>query len=338
MAEKTSGTPFGTDWAQMNEQFWNAWGENAKRATAGAETPRVPSWHEGLEMWSRLFAQGESQNAVVERMLASARQFASFAQTATAAGGAAKSPGANPFADAFAQSFGGLSGMTNPMLEALRSISGEGALGFDQLAAETHRFAEPLKHEMTALLSLPTFGFTREHQERAQKLVAANVASQEWLQRYQALMLKASQRAFELMETKLSERSEPGREVGTLRGLYDLWIDAAEDAYAEIALSPDFRHVYGELVNAQMRVRKLVNEEIERNTQTVGMPTRTEVNAVHARLAEVRRRLARIEEALGIDPDAESSEAEPGAAAETERPRARATKAKGGNGTKTRRK
>ena len=39
------------------------------------------------------------------------------------------------------------------------------------------------------------------------------------------------------------------------RALFDLWIDAAEEAYAEIALSPQFREVYGEFVNSQMRVR-----------------------------------------------------------------------------------
>ena len=27
----------------------------------------------------------------------------------------------------------------------------------------------------------------------------------------------------------------------TVRGLYDLWVDAAEDAYAEVALSDEFR-------------------------------------------------------------------------------------------------
>ena len=39
------------------------------------------------------------------------------------------------------------------------------------------------------------------------------------------------------------------------RALFDLWIDAAEEAYAQVALSPEFREVYGAYVNAQMRLR-----------------------------------------------------------------------------------
>src|SRR5688572_25319862 len=151
---------------------------------------------------------------------------------------------------------------------------------------------------MTAMLALPTFGYTREQQERAQAVAAANLAYQEWNARYNALLLKASMRAVEIMESKLAERSEPGREITSMRGLYDLWIDAAEEGYAEIALSQDFRHVYGELVNAQMRVRKLFNAEVERNTQSLGIPTRTELDSVHKRLAEVRRQLSRLEEML----------------------------------------
>jgi len=80
--------------------------------------------------------------------------------------------------------------------------------------------------------------------------------------------------------------------------VYDLWIDAAEEGYAEIALSPDFRRVYGDLVNSQMRVRKLIQDEIERIAISFGMPSRTELNSVHKRMAEMRRRMASLEEAL----------------------------------------
>ena len=66
-------------------------------------------------------------------------------------------------------------------------------------------------------------------------------------------------------------------------------VDAAEEAYAEIALSDEFRRVYGDVVNAQMRVRSHVQAEVERIGTDLGMPTRTELNSVHKRLHEMRR-------------------------------------------------
>ena len=298
------------DWNALNQQFWQTWTGAASPATPAAPTG-LP-WHEGLELWSRMFSgQGGAQGDVAERMLAGAKQFAAFAQAAT---GSAAAGAANPWTSAYTQAFGPLSATSNPMLDAMKSMQGQGLKGFEQLAAEAQRMAGPARDEMMASMSLPAFGYTREQQERTQAFARASVELQERSAAYNALMLKASQRAFERMERKLAERSEPGREVGTLRGVYDLWIDAAEEGYAEVALSPEFRTAYGELVNAQMRVKKLVNAEIERSTQGVGMPTRTEIDAVHARLADLRRRLAQLEEAIGPS-DVEEAMREPAGAA-----------------------
>ena len=96
---------------------------------------------------------------------------------------------------------------------------------------------------------------------------------------YNRLMLDASQRAIGKFESLLAAREEQGRRLETLREVYDLWIDAAEDGYAEVSLSPEFRTAYGNLVNKQMTVRKLVQTEVERYTGQFGMPTRTEVDS-----------------------------------------------------------
>jgi class III poly(R)-hydroxyalkanoic acid synthase PhaE subunit len=331
MADKAPGAGWSKDWEALNKQMWSAWTEAARQA-GGADTMKMP-WHEGLESWSRLFApQSNAQSDVVERMMSGARQFLGMAQAAAqTASGKTPMGSASAWSDMLTQALGGLSQFNNPMLDAMRGIAGEGAMGWEQLAAETHKLAGPMKAELGALLSLPTFGYQREQQERQQKLGAAMAEYQEWFARYNGLMLKASQRAFEQMERKLAERSEPGREVGTLRGVYDLWVDAAEEGYAEVALSPEFRKAYGELVNAQMRVRKLVNAEIERSTQGVGMPTRTELDAVHARLADMRRRLSRLEEAVDAE-EAQPREAASPAPARSKTKSKPAQRARKGNG------
>ena len=329
MADKSAAGAWSKDWDALNRQYWNAWSEAARQG-GGDAVGKMP-WHEGLEQWSRLFApKAQPQNEVVDRMLSGARQFFGFAQAAAqqaAEGGTAKG---NAWSEAFTRNLGAFSAGSNPMLEAMRSLAGEGAMGWEQLAAETHRLAGPMKQEVNAMLSLPTVGFTREHQERFQQLAAANVEYQEWSARYNALMFKASQRAIELMESKLGMHSEPGRELTSLRALYDVWVDAAEEGYAEVALSPEFREVYGNMVNAQMGVRKLVNAEVERGTQQVGMPTRTEINTVHERLHDMRRRLAELEDQLAAraprarTETGEASAGKPAATRRSPRPAARA--------------
>jgi hypothetical protein len=100
-----------------------------------------------------------------------------------------------------------------------------------------------------------------------------------------------------LFESKLAEREEPGRQLKSARELFDLWIDAAEESYADIALSPEFRDAYGALVNAQMRLRAGVQKEVELAGAMLGMPTRTEIDAAHRKIAELERALRRMRNA-----------------------------------------
>ena len=300
MADFAAGKDWRKDWEALGKQYWEAWTEGARSAVKGGDPTAM---HEGFEQWSRMFApKTEGQSEVVERMLKGTRQFMDMVQgvlPGAAAAGAGGGPfSAKAFTDALSQSMGGASLLNNPALQAIRASVGEGAVGFEQLAAQVAQAAGPIRQEVGALLALPTFGYAREHQERMKELASANVAYDEQLAKYNAQMLKASQKGLEKLESKLAERSEPGRELQSLRAVYDLWIDAAEEGYAEIALSEDFRKVYGDLVNSQMRVRKLIQDEIERIAISFGMPSRTELDSVHKRLADMRRRMANLEEAL----------------------------------------
>src|SRR3546814_11032795 len=105
------------------------------------------------------------------------------------------------------------------------------------------------------------------------------------------LRLKARQTAHGLFQRKLAARSQPGKQLESARALFDLWIDAAEEAYAEVALSPEFRKSYGAMVNAQMKLRQAVQGEVEQAAAQMGMPTRTEVDGANHKNADVGRAL-----------------------------------------------
>ena len=144
---------------------------------------------------------------------------------------------------------------------------------------------------------MPAFGFAREHQERLQSLAAAQLECQEAGNAFNTLLLKASESAFQVFERMLAEHGAPGLQISSPRKLFGLWIDAAEQAYAEVALSKDYRELYGNLVNAQMKLRAGVQKEVELASASLGMPTRSELDGAHRKIVELERALRKLRDA-----------------------------------------
>ena len=288
----------GADLEALARQYWGAWGE-ALRAASGQ--PAVPAgmqgWHDVVDWWSKLAHGGRTEaNDLVERFNAQARNWFGQMQQ-VAAQHAGQDASAAQIADAWKKALGAAG--ENPFPEIFRTMRGHGQQGLEQWIEDASPYLDAMRREGMSWLSLPAFGLNREHQERLQALARAHVDYQDKTSAYNALMMKAGQHAFELFEAKLAEREEPGRQLGSARALFDLWIDAAEEAYARIALSPEFRSAYGALVNAQMRLRSGVQHEVERACGLFGMPTRSEIDASHRKVAELERQLRRLRDAMG---------------------------------------
>lgn len=288
-------------WQDLSRNYLNAWQTMSRNPVAMPGVAASP-WPDGFEQWSRLFTSGGgAQNETIDRVIDSAKGYAAFMQSLLGAAG--HGGGMPPWTELFRSGFGipgaDAAAFEHPMLRALREMQGQAAPGFGngfaQALGALHAFragpSVPAADlgELKAWLNLPAFGLMREHQEHYQKTAVAWVEYQEQMGRYNALMLKASQRGFELFEGKLSEREQPGRQIESLRALYDLWVDAAEEGYAEFALSQEFREIYGALVNAQMRVRAQIQHEVERVAADFGMPTRSEIDSIGERLQALRR-------------------------------------------------
>lgn len=285
-------------WRNMSRQYWDAWADATRKAFDADAAKIDPDalqgrWHEGLEQWSRMFdarKARETQSEVVERLLGGARSYFSLLESLAAKGdGGQADPQA--WADTLRESFNfpgaDAALFDNPLGRAMRELVGQGARGFEQMM----QGLEPAMGELRALTELPAFGYAREHQEHYQRMAKAWLDYQRETNRYNALIARASRRAFEVFEDKLAERGDSGPVVDSVRGLYDLWVDAAEDAYAEVALSDEFREVYGALVNAQMQVRQNLQREVERVATDLGMPTRSEIDSMGKQLHEARRAL-----------------------------------------------
>ena len=283
------------DWQNMQKQFFTAWTDAAR----GGVAPSMPV-HEGFDVWLKTFGGRDSGNEVLDKVVGSAKQFAEFMQGVVGQLATTRPDLATPagMREALEKAMGGLTAHKNPLVDALRGISGEGAKGFEDMYREWTKLAKPLEADARSFMTMPAFGMNRESTERQQALMQGFADYQEKNNRYNALMFKASRLGLDKFESKLGERSEPGREITSMRGLYDVYVDAAEEGYAEIALSDEFREVYGAMVDAQMRVRQMVQGEVERSTASMGMPGRTELDSVHKRVHDLRRRVANLEEQL----------------------------------------
>jgi len=288
------------DFEQLARQYWSAWGEAMRHGSAPTQ-PAMPNWNDALGWWSQL-AQGAAManpasgaNDAVNRFQSQAQQwFGQMQQLAAQFAGKPTQPA--DIVSAWQRMLG--ANANNAFADMFKGMSGPGQHGVEQWLEQMAPMLQTMQRDGRSWLGLPAFGFAREHQERWQALAQAQLDLQEKTTAYNALMSEATQLAFRRFEDKLAERSEPGRQLGSARALFDLWIDAAEDAYAEIALSPRFREVYGDFINAQMKVRAGLQREVEQYCGQLGMPTRTEIDSAHRKIVQLERELRRLRDAV----------------------------------------
>lgn len=288
-------TQWPSDFESLARQYWNAWGDNLRRqAGAGIGMQAAPDWQQAVQWWSQLMpGQQPAVTDVLGRFNAQASDWYGRMQQVAAQFTGVQGSAAE-VGEAWRQALGAnaenlATGLFPEMIRAMRG-GGQHA-GLDEWITQAMPFVESLRRERSKWLHVPTFGLSREHQERWQQLALAQDEYQQRNDAFNQLMAKATQRAFELFERKLAEHEAPEKQLTSARALFDLWIDAAEDAYAEVALSAEFGEVYGELTNAQMKLRACMQSEVEQFCGLLGMPSRTEVDSAHRKIAELERAL-----------------------------------------------
>lgn len=266
------------DYQTLAQQSWDAWTRQLQQQPAQPAAnpffapPPAPA----------------SGNDTLERTLAGLKGYFDWLQAA-AAGGAAPQP--PDWRQQLQQLFGGAS---QPFAQAFGGIDSAGAEGFSR---QWQAWMQAAQHGGFGDLSgtyapTPAFGQDREQHMKQQALAAAVLESLQASARYQALIQRSNAQAMQRLQDKLAE---PGCQIESLKALYDVWVDAAEEAYAEIALTDEFREAYGDMVNTQMRVRQMQQQQTEQFCQQLGVPTRSEVSSLGERLQALRREVAALQ-------------------------------------------
>jgi class III poly(R)-hydroxyalkanoic acid synthase PhaE subunit len=279
------------DFEALARQYWGAWGDALRGAApqSGMDAG-LQGLRDALGAWTKAASggQGGFDNVLGHFNRQNGDWFGQMQQLAAQFSG--RDHSAQDVSRAWQQMLGG-----NPFQGLFQGMRGPGLEGLEQWSEAAAPWLQNLRNEAASTLGMPAFGFAREHQERLQALAQAQLRWQDALAAYNALMAKTSQDAYARFESKLAERKEPGRQLGSVRALFDLWVDAAEEAYAQVALSPEYRKAYGERVNAQMQLRAGTQAIAEQTANLLGMPSRTELDSAHRKIAELERQLRRMQ-------------------------------------------
>jgi class III poly(R)-hydroxyalkanoic acid synthase PhaE subunit len=269
MADSTAD--FLQDYQALARNAWDAWARQLQQAGTAAPTQN---------------ATPAAAGPTLERTLDGVRGYMNWLQGMMAN---TMTPGGD-WQRQLPQWFGGATG---PFAQAFAGIDSAGAQGFVEQWQRWMQAAQQagLAPGQAPTGPVPAFGLDREQQMQQQELAQALLAAAQATGRYQALLQRAAADGMQRLQDKLAQHAAPGQQIDSLKGLYDLWVDAAEDAYAEIALTDEFRAAYGDMVNSQMHVRQLQQKHIEALCQQLGMPTRSEVSSLGQRVQALRRDL-----------------------------------------------
>jgi class III poly(R)-hydroxyalkanoic acid synthase PhaE subunit len=290
----TAGSGSGAgDVEALARQYFSAWGDALRHAAAPPGHTAGPegqgNWQQAIDWWAQMMpnaASGPADEAVHRFREQAGGWYGTMQQVAA--------------------QFAGRDTTSAEVAQAWRTAvlgQGDGLLQWMLQGARGHthpegpdllQLLETLQRQLGPWLQSPAFGPGREHQARWQALLRAQQDYQAHSRDYVEQIKQALDDAFTLFEQRLAEHEQPGNQLTSARAMFDLWIDAAEEAYAKVALSEPFQAVYAALGNAQMRLRAATQQEIERLTESFGLPTRTEMDAAHRRIAELERLVRRM--------------------------------------------
>ncbi|HFK2919506.1 TPA: class III poly(R)-hydroxyalkanoic acid synthase subunit PhaE [Stenotrophomonas maltophilia] len=283
-----------SDFETLARQYFGAWGDALRHATtAGAPAGGDPGgWQRLFDGWAQLLpeqGQGAPEDAVRRFREQAGSWYGTMQEVAARFAG--RDASSAEVAQAWREAVQGQGeGMLQWMLQ--------GARGSTQAGAAVPEFAAWLQQfqlQAGPWLQSPAFGPGREHQARWQALLRAQEEYQQHSRAYVEQIKQVLEEAFALFEQRLAQHEQPGSQLTSARAMFDLWIEVAEEAYAKVALSEPFQQVYAALGNAQMRLRAGLQREVEQMSERIGLPTRSEMDTAHRRIAELERSLRRVQ-------------------------------------------
>lgn len=353
-------------WMDAQRAYWQSWANLARRGTPAPEAPGNP-FTDGLSQWWRTLAPmaPDAGKEVFDRLIQASQGYFSLAERFMAGADQADNgmkalddwlDGMRGMWDDWSRAGStfapGMAGM--PDFKGLTTFWDLPMDTWNRLAANvmpmpgdfTRAFhpegANPAHEQINRFLSIPAVGYTRESQEQYQALARKQMDYLAATQAYQAAFGKLGATTTTAFQHALRERAREDKPIGSLRELYDLWVEMSEAAYADFVMTNEYQTLYGRLVNTLLALKQQMARMVDQGLEAMNMPTHAEISTLQCRQQELRRENLRLNREIkemrkqldalveqlatapGHAPAPES--AEPAEAAPAPKPRARATK------------
>lgn len=201
----------------------------------------------------------------------------------------------------------GTSGMTvqawqkvaDSMLSALNqpTVGQQSGLEFPSFFADMFPETDKTREQLMKMLGMPALGYSRERQEKIQKLAERLVIYGRALKAYKMAFVKNGLASVKALRSRLSKLDKP---IESMRAFYDFWVEVNEDVYSKFAMGDEYQVVYGDLVNSLVAVQQLTGELAEDIYKLMHLPTRTEMDSLTRSLQQGRRENRQLRKQLTV--------------------------------------
>ncbi|KAA6186061.1 class III poly(R)-hydroxyalkanoic acid synthase subunit PhaE [Thiohalocapsa marina] len=298
-------TLFNDDWLKLQQRYWDGLAEMGRKAlgteSAGASNP----WQAAMDQWWKTLSPGASQpgQEFMDRLMEQGKSYFETVEKLTKGiAGTDMTQGWDTITrnleDMQKAFMGGMADGDNSM----RRMAGFWEMPLDNWQRMVSSLSpmmpgdllrnmphNPMQGDVERMLSAPGLGYSREEQGQYQDLIRRSMDYQRALQEYTGFFSKLGMKSVERMRDFLQAHADGSKPIDSARTLYDSWVSCCEAVYAEEVATPEYARIHGQLVNAEMALKKRMSVMVDESLGAMNMPTRSELRTLQERLQENRR-------------------------------------------------
>lgn len=149
---------------------------------------------------------------------------------------------------------------------------------------------------LTASLSAPGLGITREKQEGIQKAVLLTMNFQKLYSQFQGMMNESRLKSIELFRERLISMAKEGKPLESLRDLHVLWVDCNEETNALTVSSKEYQELNPQMMSAMLELRAHMQFLTDEALEAMNLPNRRELNSAYKQIHSLKRRVRKLEQ------------------------------------------
>lgn len=280
-------------WQSYQKSYMDTWQSMAGNAAPSNQAANP--WSAAMENWWRAASinANPQANDMFSMLLDQGKTFfdlsSKLSTTLTDAFNTQDS--ADEFEKMVSQSFDGLretlsaSASTAP-IEFLEKMVGQGWSSNTEFVPKSIEQLQSLSEKM---ISMPGVGMSREKQEKFQQLAMLSAEYSKAAGEYLKAHNNITAQSVDLLQRRFVEMYERKEQPESCRAIYDIWVDCYEEVYAKEVMKPNYNAAYGDLVNSLMALTKAHREIQDETLETLGMPSRREMDTLLQRFQQERR-------------------------------------------------